>query len=62
MGRHLLFFVPLLFILNHFLGFDGFIWARSGTDILTTSIAIILGLSLIKLMRGDAVTTVATVR
>jgi putative MATE family efflux protein len=59
MGRHLLFFVPLLFILNHFFGFDGFIWARPGTDILTTSIAIILGLSLIKLMRGDVATTAA---
>jgi putative MATE family efflux protein len=59
MGRQLLFFVPLMFILDHFFGFEGFIWAQPGADILTTGIAIVLGLSLIKLMRGDMGTSAA---
>jgi putative MATE family efflux protein len=53
MGRQLLFYVPLLYLLNHFFGFDGYIWAQPAADILTTGIAIILGLSLIKIIRGD---------
>jgi putative MATE family efflux protein len=51
-GRQLLFYVPLLFILNHLFGFDGFIWAQPTADILTTGIAGILCISLIKLIRG----------
>lgn len=51
-GRQLLFYVPLLFILNHLFGFDGFIWAQPAADILTTGIAAILCISLIKLIRG----------
>jgi putative MATE family efflux protein len=53
LGRQLLFFVPLLYLLNHLFGFKGFIWAQPAADILTTGIAILLGLSLIKLMRGE---------
>jgi Na+-driven multidrug efflux pump len=56
MGRQPLFFVPLLYLLNHLFGFDGFIWAQPASDILTTGIAVLLGLSLIKLMRGAGVT------
>ncbi|MDR1589746.1 MAG: MATE family efflux transporter [Oscillospiraceae bacterium] len=52
MGRQLLFYVPLLYLLNHLFGFDGFVWAQPAADILTTGIAGVLGLSLIKLMRG----------
>jgi len=52
MGRSLLFYLPLLLVLNHFFGFDGFIWAQPISDILTTGIAVVLGFSLIKIMRG----------
>jgi putative MATE family efflux protein len=51
MGRQLLFYVPLLFLLNYQFGFKGFIWAQPAADILTTGIAVVIGISLIKLMR-----------
>jgi putative MATE family efflux protein len=53
MGRQFLFFVPLLYLLNHLFGFEGFIWAQPAADILTTGVAVAPGLQLIKLMRGD---------
>ncbi len=52
-GRQLLFYVPLLYLLNHLFGFDGFIWAQPGADILTAGIALVLGISLFKLLRGE---------
>ena len=51
MGRQLLFYIPLLYMLNHFFGFIGFIWAQPIADILTTGIAVVLGISLIKIMK-----------
>jgi len=54
MGRQLLFFVPLLYLLNHIFGFAGFIWAQPAADILTTGIALLLGIPLIKLMSRPA--------
>jgi putative MATE family efflux protein len=59
MGRQFLFFVPLLYLLNHLFGFEGFIWAQPAADILTTGVAVALGLSLIKLMHGDNAATSA---
>ncbi len=53
MGRQLLFYVPLIFLLNYRFGFDGFIWAQPASDILTTGIAVVLGVSLIKTMREN---------
>ncbi|NLA86871.1 MAG: MATE family efflux transporter [Clostridiales bacterium] len=52
MGRQLLFYVPLLYLLNYQFGFKGFIWAQPAADILTTGIAVALGFSLLKIMRG----------
>lgn len=52
MGRQVLFFLPLLYLLNHLFGFDGFIWAQPTADILTTGIAALLGITLIKILRG----------
>jgi len=52
MGRQLLLYIPLLYILNDIFGFYGFLWAQPTADILTTGIAIALGFSLVKLMRG----------
>lgn len=51
-GRQLLFYVPLLFILNELFGFDGYTWTQPAADFLTTGIAIALGMSLLKSMRG----------
>ena len=51
MGRQLLFYVPLLYLLNHLFGYNGFIWAQPSADILTTGIAALLGISLIKMIR-----------
>ena len=53
MGRQLILFVPLLYLMNHMFGFTGFIWAQPTADILTTGIAVVLGFSLKKLMRMD---------
>ena len=52
MGRQLLLYVPLLFLLSNLFGFDGFMWAQPGADILTTVIAAVLSISLFKLIRG----------
>jgi len=53
LGRQLLFFLPLLYLLNYAFGFRGFIWAQPGADILTTGIALILSRPLFRLMRGE---------
>jgi putative MATE family efflux protein len=53
MGRQLLFYVPLLYLLNHIFGFNGFIWAQPAADILTTVIAVLLSRPLFKIMRGE---------
>jgi putative MATE family efflux protein len=52
MGRQLLFYVPLLYLLNHLFAFNGFIWAQPAADILTTLIAIALSRPLFRVMRG----------
>jgi putative MATE family efflux protein len=53
MGRQFLFFVPLLYVLNHLFGFEGFIWAQPAADILTTVIAVVLIRPLLRIMRGE---------
>jgi putative MATE family efflux protein len=52
LGRQLLFYIPLLFMLNRLFGFKVFIWAQPAADILTTGIAAVMGISLLRLMRG----------
>jgi putative MATE family efflux protein len=54
MGRQFLFYIPLIYLLNHLFGFSGFVWAQPSADILTTGIAVVLGFSLIKIMRGES--------
>jgi putative MATE family efflux protein len=53
LGRQLLFYVPLLYLLNHLFAFNGFIWAQPAADILTTGIAVMLSRPLFRIMRGD---------
>jgi len=52
LGRQLLIYIPLLYLLSYLFGFNGFVWALPVSDILMTGIAVALGASLIKLMRG----------
>jgi putative MATE family efflux protein len=52
LGRQLLFYIPLLYLLNHLFAFNGFIWAQPAADILTTGIALILSRPLFRIMRG----------
>jgi putative MATE family efflux protein len=52
LGRQLIFYLHLLLILSGVFGLDGFIWAQPGSDILTTAIAAILGVSLLKALRS----------
>jgi putative MATE family efflux protein len=60
LGRDFLFYLPFLFILNHFWGFDGFMYCQPLADGLTTGIAVILSIRLFKKMnmthggKGDA--------
>ena len=51
LGRQLVIFVPLLFILHNMFGYYGFIWTQPISDILTTGVALLLGISLRKLMK-----------
>jgi putative MATE family efflux protein len=51
LGRQLLFYVPLLYLLNHLFAFNGFIWAQPAADILTTGIAVVLSRPLSRIMR-----------
>jgi putative MATE family efflux protein len=53
MGRQLLFYVPLLYLLNYLFGFTGFVWAQPAADILTTGIAFVLSRPLFRIMRGE---------
>ncbi|MDR0642110.1 MAG: MATE family efflux transporter [Treponema sp.] len=53
MGRQLLFYIPLLYLLNYLFGFNGFIWAQPAADILTTGIAVILSRPLFRTMKGN---------
>jgi Na+-driven multidrug efflux pump len=53
MGRQLLFYIPLLYLLNYLFGFNGFIWAQPAADILTAGIAVILSRPLFRIMRGS---------
>jgi putative MATE family efflux protein len=51
LGRQLLFYLPLLYLLNHIFGFNGFVWAQPAADILTTGIAAVLSRPLFRAMR-----------
>ena len=51
LGRQCLFYIPMLFVLTHMFGFDGFVWVQPTADVLTTGIAAVLGISLFKSFR-----------
>jgi Na+-driven multidrug efflux pump len=53
LGRQCLFYIPLLLILNHFLQFNGYIYAQPIADILTTAIALVLSVSIFRAMKRD---------
>jgi putative MATE family efflux protein len=48
LGRQFLVYLPLLFIMNHFFGFTGFIYTQPIADIITTTVAVLFGISLFK--------------
>jgi putative MATE family efflux protein len=48
LGRQFLIYLPLLFLLNSFFGFTGFIYAQPISDIITTIVAVSLSVSLFK--------------
>lgn len=52
LGRQCLIYMPLLFILNKFVGFNGFIYAQAIADILATILAVILSISFVKEMNS----------
>ena len=52
LGRQCIIYMPLLFILNHFFGFNGFIYAQPIADIVTTLMALLLSISFLKQLRN----------
>jgi putative MATE family efflux protein len=53
LGRQCLLYLPLLFILNHFLGFEGFMYSQPIADILTALTALMLGLKTLATLKSD---------
>jgi Na+-driven multidrug efflux pump len=48
LGRQFLVYLPLLFLLNSFFGFSGFIYTQPISDIVTTTVAVLLSAALFK--------------
>ncbi|AEF85134.1 Na+-driven multidrug efflux pump [Treponema primitia ZAS-2] len=48
LGRQCLFYIPLVYVLNHFSGFEGFVYSQPLADIATTVVALILVSGLLK--------------
>jgi putative MATE family efflux protein len=51
LGRQCLFYLPLLFILNHLWGFEGFMYSQPVADWLTTCVALLLSVRLFKQLK-----------
>jgi putative MATE family efflux protein len=51
MGRQCLFYIPLLFILNHYWQFNGYIYSQPIADILTSVVALILSRAVFREMK-----------
>jgi putative MATE family efflux protein len=52
MSRQFLVYLPLLFLLNRLFEFNGFVYAQPVSDIITTVVACLLGISLLKSIRS----------
>jgi Na+-driven multidrug efflux pump len=56
LGRQCLLYLPLLFILNHFWRFEGFMYSQPFADILTALVAVLLGIKMFKgLKHGEEI-------
>lgn len=53
LGRQLIFMLPLLFILNAYMGFDGFIYSQPIADIVTTIIAVFMAVPFLKMLHKN---------
>jgi putative MATE family efflux protein len=53
MGRQLIFYLPMLFVLTKLFGFAGFVWVQPAADILSVLIALALSRPLFRLLRGS---------
>jgi putative MATE family efflux protein len=51
MGRQFLVYLPLLFIMTRFFGFNGFIYAQPISDMVTTGVSCLMGIGLMKSIR-----------
>lgn len=51
LGRQCLFYIPLLFLMNHLFQLPGLMYAQAIADVLTTITAVLLGISLVKQLR-----------
>jgi putative MATE family efflux protein len=51
MGRQCLFFIPLLLILNHYFGFNGYVFTQPLSDIATAAVSVVFAVTLFGKMR-----------
>ncbi|MDR1948461.1 MAG: hypothetical protein LBQ38_03645 [Spirochaetaceae bacterium] len=54
LGRQCLFYIPLLYILDGFLGFRGFVYSQPIADVCTAAIALFLVRKVLKELRSYA--------
>ncbi|MDR1902672.1 MAG: MATE family efflux transporter [Treponema sp.] len=54
LGRQFLFYLPLLFILNHFWQFNGYIYSQPAADMLTSIVALALSSVIFREMHGQS--------
>jgi Na+-driven multidrug efflux pump len=55
LGRQCIFYIPSLYLLNHFFGFNGFIYAQPIADTVTALIAAVFGIPIFKEWKRIAV-------
>jgi hypothetical protein len=54
MGRQCFFYIPLMFLLNGLYGFNGFVFVQPGADLMTSVIAIALGITLMRKLNEES--------
>ena len=54
LGRQGLFFLPFLYLFNHLWGLSGLLYVQTASDLATASVAVLLGVSLIKKLHASS--------
>lgn len=54
LGRQCLFYLPFLYLFNHLWGLSGLLYVQMASDLATTTVAVLLGISLLKKLRTSS--------